>query len=255
MPEIQFTPYINNDFSPVLPNFSWPDIVKGGNKPKETNTPAEEVTIAPLPSLVEEEVVKPITKPSEESISINNSERSTRYKSSERNKFISDMTEAYKKALTSRGINPEYARYLAIQDALESNFGKSYAGNWNFGNITVGKNKASYTEGKDHDENGKEITHKFRNYSSLDDFINNKIDLLSGKRYHAFEGDISQFYDRVKAGGYAVSPTYVQKLQRLYSQQSFKSGGELQEARLVERMPKPYKRSYNLSENIFKMLQ
>ena len=135
-----------------------------------------------------------------------------------RNQFISEMTNAYAKALRLHGINPDYAGYLAIQDALESNFGKSYTGNWNYGNITVGSSGASYTEGKDHDGYGRPIINKFRNYNSLDDYINNKIALLSGRRYRAFTGDIRGFYDRVKAGGYAGDPNYVKSLTKLYNQ-------------------------------------
>ena len=35
--------------------------------------------------------------------------------------FVKDMTEAYTKALTARGISVDYAKMLVAQDALESN--------------------------------------------------------------------------------------------------------------------------------------
>lgn len=35
--------------------------------------------------------------------------------------FVKDMTEAYTKALTARGISTDYAKMLVAQDALESN--------------------------------------------------------------------------------------------------------------------------------------
>lgn len=155
-------------------------------------------------------------EPQEEPAPVNTTKTSKKY--TNKNEFISEMTEAYSKALKLRGINPNYASYLAIQDALESGFGKSYVGNWNYGNITVGSSGASYTEGKDHDGYGKQIINKFRNYDTLDDYINNKIDLLSGRRYRAFNGDISGFYSRVKAGGYAGDPNYVAHLNKLYGQ-------------------------------------
>lgn len=155
-------------------------------------------------------------EPKEEPTPVNTTKTSKKY--TNKNEFISEMTEAYSKALKLRGINPDYASYLAIQDALESGFGKSYVGNWNYGNITVGSSGASYTEGKDHDGYGKQIINKFRNYDTLDDYINNKIDLLSGRRYRAFNGDISGFYSRVKAGGYAGDPNYVAHLNKLYGQ-------------------------------------
>ena len=70
---------------------------------------------------------------------------------------------------------------------------------------------------------------KFRRFNSLDDYVNYKISLLSGKRYQAFTGDPSQFYSRVKAGGYATDPNYVEKLTNIYNSSilSAKQGGNI----------------------------
>ena len=70
---------------------------------------------------------------------------------------------------------------------------------------------------------------KFRKFNSLDDYANYKINLLNGKRYQAFAGDPSQFYDRVKAGGYATDPNYVEKLTKIYNNPIFsaKQGGNI----------------------------
>ena len=70
---------------------------------------------------------------------------------------------------------------------------------------------------------------KFRKFNSLDDYVNYKIDLLSGKRYQAFTGDPSKFYSRVKAGGYATDPNYVAKLTNIYNSSIFsaKQGGNI----------------------------
>lgn len=70
---------------------------------------------------------------------------------------------------------------------------------------------------------------KFRKFNSLDDYVNYKIDLLSERRYRAFTGDPSQFYSRVKAGGYATDPNYVEKLINIYNNSilSAKQGGNL----------------------------
>jgi len=90
----------------------------------------------------------------------------------------------------------------------------------------VGSSGASYTLGKDSDGRGNTITQKFRNYDSLDDYVNNKIALLSGNRYRAFAGDISGIYNRIKAGGYATDPNYVKNLTRLYNQYFAPKGKE-----------------------------
>ena len=70
---------------------------------------------------------------------------------------------------------------------------------------------------------------KFRRFNSLDDYVNYKISLLSGKRYQAFTGDPSQFYSRVKDGGYATDPDYVAKLTNMYNSPIFsaKQGGNI----------------------------
>ena len=70
---------------------------------------------------------------------------------------------------------------------------------------------------------------KFRRFNSLDEYVNYKISLLSGQRYQAFTGDPSQFYSRVKDGGYATDPNYVAKLTNMYNSPIFsaKQGGNI----------------------------
>ena len=147
--------------------------------------------------------------------------------------FVRDMTAAYIKALTAKGISTDYAKMLVAQDALESNWGKSsLSKDFNFGGIkAVEGTPFVEKETKEHDsEKGMYTTKaKFRKFNSLDDYANYKINLLNGKRYQAFIGDPSQFYDRVKAGGYATDPNYVEKLTKIYNNPIFsaKQGGNI----------------------------
>ena len=147
--------------------------------------------------------------------------------------FVEDMTAAYTKALAARGISTDYAKMLVAQDALESNWGKSsLAKDFNFGGIKaingtpfVEKETKEYSAGK-----GMHKTKsKFRKFNSLDEYVNYKINLLSGKRYQAFTGDPTQFYHRIKAGGYATDPNYVAKLTNMYNNPIFsaKQGGNI----------------------------
>lgn len=147
--------------------------------------------------------------------------------------FVEDMTAAYTKALAARGISTDYAKMLVAQDALESNWGKSsLAKDFNFGGIKavngtpfVEKETKEYSAGK-----GMHKTKsKFRKFNSLDEYVNYKISLLSGKRYQAFTGDPTQFYHRIKAGGYATDPNYVAKLTNIYNNSilSVKQGGNI----------------------------
>ena len=147
--------------------------------------------------------------------------------------FVRDMTAAYTKALTAKGISTDYAKMLVAQDALESNWGKSsLSKDFNFGGIkAVEGTPFVEKETNEHDsEKGMYTTKaKFRKFNSLDDYANYKINLLNGKRYQAFIGDPSQFYDRVKAGGYATDPNYVEKLTKIYNNPIFsaKQGGNI----------------------------
>ena len=147
--------------------------------------------------------------------------------------FVKDMTDAYTKALTARSISADYAKMLVAQDAIESNWGKSSLSKaFNFGGVKAVKG-SPFVEKETKEFNSKKGMHKtkskFRKFSSLDDYVNYKIDLLNGKRYQAFTGDPSQFYHRVKAGGYATDPDYVAKLTNMYNSSIFsaKQGGTL----------------------------
>ena len=147
--------------------------------------------------------------------------------------FVEDMTAAYTKALAARGISTDYAKMLVAQDALESNWGKSsLVKDFNFGGIKavngtpfVEKETKEYSAGK----GMRKTKSKFRKFNNLDEYVNYKISLLSGKRYQAFTGDPTQFYHRIKAGGYATDPNYVAKLTNMYNNPIFsaKQGGNI----------------------------
>ena len=147
--------------------------------------------------------------------------------------FVKEMTDAYTKALTAKGISADYAKMLVAQDAIESNWGKSSLSKaFNFGGVKAVKG-SPFVEKETKEYSSKDgmqkIKAKFRKFSSLDEYVNYKIDLLSGKRYQAFTGDPSQFYHRVKAGGYATDPDYVAKLTNMYNSSilSVKQGGSI----------------------------
>ena len=147
--------------------------------------------------------------------------------------FVKDMTAAYTKALAARGISTDYAKMLVAQDAIESNWGKSSLSKaFNFGGVKAVKG-APFVEKETKEYSSKKGMHKtkskFRRFNSLDDYVNYKISLLSGKRYQAFTGDPSQFYSRVKDGGYATDPNYVAKLTNMYNSPIFsaKQGGNI----------------------------
>lgn len=91
--------------------------------------------------------------------------------------FAKILNQAYRKALQSKGLDPNYSYILTAQDANESGWGKSVKGNYNYGNIT--------TNGNDwHKRTG---NRKWKDFKSLDDYVNYKINFLSNNRYRFFQ--------------------------------------------------------------------
>lgn len=127
--------------------------------------------------------------------------------------FVKTMTPAFENALKSKGLDTKYAKYLVAQSALESNWGKSQSGKFNFGGIK-GKGTTRKTreviDGKD-----VYINDSFRDFKDINDYANYHVSLLNNKRYQAFNGD---FIDSVVRGGYATDPNYKNALTNVYNQ-------------------------------------
>lgn len=128
----------------------------------------------------------------------------------DQNDFVQQMTNAYAAELQRRGYDPAFAEYLVAQDALESSWGKSQSGTNNFGGI---KGKGTSKQTKEWDGSKMiSITDSFRDFNDLKDYINYKIDLVGNNRYNVFAYSPEEYFERIKAGGYATDPNYVSKL-------------------------------------------
>lgn len=180
-------------------------------------TPA--VASKPIAELV---VNKPVA--SKVVVDTANSTWSSPYK--DRSKWMADLTNAYKRA----GITNDNAiRMLVSQDALESAWGRSAQGKFNFGNLTTGaKWKGDYVTGNDHDAAGNPIKQKFRSYNSMDEYAADKVQFL--KRLYDFEenDDINKFVAKLTGSNkgkrrYAEARNYADTLKKVYN--SYRSGG------------------------------
>lgn len=104
---------------------------------------------------------------------------SSKPKSNTSNKeFVQNLSRVYSKVLQEKGLNPAYIPILVAQDVAESGWGQHIVGTYNYGNITISSKNQSY---KLHGDNN-----KYRNYSSVEEFVTDKIDKLSNKRYNFF---------------------------------------------------------------------
>lgn len=136
-----------------------------------------------------------------------------------RDKWIEDMINAYKKA----GLSTNAIKNLLAKNALESGWGKSAQGSYNFGNLTTGKHwQGKYVDGKDHDSNGNQISNRFRAYDSLDDYVKDEIQFLT--RLYEFDqnDDINTFLNKLQGGNsakrkYAGDKQYVNRVRSVYN--------------------------------------
>lgn len=137
-----------------------------------------------------------------------------------RKQWSTELINAYKKA----GITNDNAiRMLLAQDALESSWGKSAQGKYNFGNLTTGSSwKGNYVTGNDKNAKGEAIKQKFRSYNSMDEYAADKIQLL--KRLYDFDenDDINKFVAKLTGSNkgkrrYAEATNYAKVLTGVYN--------------------------------------
>lgn len=137
-----------------------------------------------------------------------------------RKQWATELINAYKKA----GITNDNAiRMLLAQDALESSWGKSAQGKYNFGNLTTGSSwKGDYVTGNDKNARGEAIKQKFRSYNSMDEYAADKIQFL--KRLYDFDenDDINKFVAKLTGSNkgkrrYAEAANYAKVLTGVYN--------------------------------------
>lgn len=136
-----------------------------------------------------------------------------------KSQWISDMTASYKRA----GLNDNAIKNLIAKNALESGWGKSAQGDYNFGNITTGSSwTGRFVQGKDHDANGKKISQKFRAYDSMDDYVKDEIQFLTKLYDFDQNDDLSTFLNKLQGGNkgkrkYAEEPSYKNKVKQIFN--------------------------------------
>ena len=137
-----------------------------------------------------------------------------------RKQWATELINAYKKA----GITNDNAiRMLLAQDALESSWGTSAQGKYNFGNLTTGSSwKGDYVTGNDKNAKGEAIKQKFRSYNSMDEYAADKIQFL--KRLYDFDenDDINKFVAKLTGSNkgkrrYAEATNYAKVLTGVYN--------------------------------------
>lgn len=144
--------------------------------------------------------------------------------------FVQALVAGYKRALASHNLDPNYAYILTAQAAIESNWGKSQSGKFNFSGIKAGKNTpGTYKKTREWSASKGyyRSVEKFRDFSSIDDYCNYKVELMGNKRYNIY----SQFaptqaydiiYSALKSGygsdyGGQESVKYAKSAEKIYN--------------------------------------
>lgn len=179
-------------------------------------------TVEETPAVASKPIAEPVVnKPVASKVVVDNTANSTwssPYK--DRSKWVADLTNAYKRA----GITNDNAiRMLVSQDALESAWGRSAQGKFNFGNLTTGaKWKGDYVTGNDKNAKGEAIKQKFRSYNSMDEYAADKVQFL--KRLYDFDenDDINKFVAKLTGSNkgkrrYAEARNYAKLLTGVYN--------------------------------------
>lgn len=214
-PTIDYTDITNpiNPFSEYNYNTTY-DKPEALVVPVKDEAPVEEVINKPESPIVTPAVSKPVaSKP----VTANSTWKSPY---TNRKQWATELIDAYKKA----GITNDNAiRMLLAQDALESGWGKSAQGKYNFGNLTTGSSwKGDYVTGNDKNAKGEAIKQKFRSYNSMDEYAADKVQFL--KRLYDFDenDDINKFVAKLTGSNkgkrrYAEASNYAKVLTGVYN--------------------------------------
>lgn len=117
-----------------------------------------------------------------------------------------EMYAAYKR----QGCSDLLARNLVGQDALETAWGKSTVGAYNYGNIKDPKNsRGNSVRAHDKAEGSNDY---YKSYSSIDDYAKDKVNLVT-RQYHITGNETPrEFATKLKQGGYATDSHYVDRV-------------------------------------------
>lgn len=187
--------------------------------PVKDEAPVEEVINKPESLIITPVTNRPIASKSvtDKPVTANSTWKSPY---TNRKQWATELINAYKKA----GITNDNAiRMLLAQDALESSWGKSAQGKYNFGNLTTGSSwKGDYVTGNDKNAKGEAIKQKFRSYNSMDEYAADKVQFL--KRLYDFDenDDINKFVAKLTGSNkgkrrYAEATNYAKVLTGVYN--------------------------------------
>lgn len=146
----------------------------------------------------------------------------SKYNSKE--KFVSNLNQAYKKSLTKLGLSPQYSLALTAWSAMESGWGTAVPADYNYSGIKTNGTNGKVASTKEYDSAGRQYTIKarFRNFKSLQDFTDYKVSLVFGPRYHLQTFNPNDVYgmiqNAIKNGyGTANANIYASKVQQIYN--------------------------------------
>lgn len=223
---------INNKFDFLLDNFQVPmynvqQFLQNIGIEETEEKEAEKIEVDTKEDNQKKEEFGTVPKPHKENQQylgdLGNQPKKGKFEASDKGKteFFSTMFNTYRKVLKDRGLNPDWAYILTASASIESAYGQKLAAHYNYGGVKVTKEQRakgvshqwSMTPDWIRDANGnlykKRHLQPFRAYSSIEDYCNRVINLLSNKRYQMFQKyspyDYVNTWYHILDSGYAKS--------------------------------------------------
>lgn len=157
--------------------------------------------------------------PASSTVSTTSSSRWNSPYDGKRDQWVKDMTAAYKR----QGLSDNAIKNLIAKNALESGWGRSAQGDYNYGNITTGNSwTGRYVQGSDHNADGEQISQRFRAYDSIDDYVKDEIQFLTNLYEFNQDDSFDTFISKLQGGNskrrrYAEDRQYSDKVRSVYN--------------------------------------
>lgn len=145
---------------------------------------------------------------------------------SSRKDFMQALNSTYRDVLQEHGLDPDYSYVLTSSAAIESAWGKSVSGTFNYGGVKGKTGTVKYTIDYIPGQGNVRRKQTFRNFNSIRDYCNFVVDLLQRDRYKSFSkyaaSQPMQFWRHTLEAGYgggsqANISKYMTSMSKIYN--------------------------------------
>lgn len=215
-PDLAIRDIQRDDSTPYIP---------GSTDIQSSNIPDYPGVVSPATTQKEQEAKEVKKEENKETKQTKAPKTTNKGKFSNRDEFVTTLTNTYKQVLSEKGLDPNYAYILTASAVLESAWGSKISGSYNYGGV---KGKTGTVKSTIDYVNGQYVRRNqtFRDFSSVKDYCSYVVSLLGNKRYNAFNTYSAskpfQFWRHVLDAGYgggdaAGKNSYMNSVSKIYS--------------------------------------